>query len=78
MITPLGEEEARDELFVVARGSHRDGQADAAQADLERLLDDEMILALRGVRRPHFDNTMTDRGNAARNFELRIQTHGLS
>ena len=64
----LGEEKARDELLVLAWGSHRDAEADAAEADLEWLLDGEVILAFRGAPITHLDNAMTNDGNAPWNF----------
>ena len=41
----LCEEKTRGELLVVARASHDDGDALALQADLERLLDREVIFS---------------------------------
>ena len=41
----LREEKTRGELLVVARASHDDGDALALQADLERLLDRDVIFA---------------------------------
>src|SRR6266481_6101828 len=64
----LGEQEARDELLIVARGSHRDAEIDTAQANLEGLFDGEIIQALGGGVIPNFDNAMPNGGDASRNF----------
>src|SRR5580765_6735973 len=68
----LGEQEARDELLVVAWGSHRDAEIDTAQANLEGLFDGEIIQALGGSVIPNFDNAMPNGGNAPRNFQVRL------
>jgi hypothetical protein len=39
----LGQEEARDELLVVPGCAHRDGEALAAESDLQWLLDGELV-----------------------------------
>ena len=40
---PLAVEEAERELLVVAGRAHRDGQRGAVDADLERLLDGDLV-----------------------------------
>ena len=61
-------EEARDELLVLARGTHSDAQADAAETDFEGFFDGEMVLTFRGDVIAHFYNPMTNGGNASRYF----------
>ena len=48
----LGEAEAERELLVVARGPHRDGDRLAADPDLERLLDGDLVALGRAGREP--------------------------
>src|SRR5882724_10063666 len=66
------EEEARDELLVVAGRAHGDAQAGAAETNLKGLFDGEVVLTFRGAVIPDFDNTMKNGGDASRDFQIRI------
>jgi hypothetical protein len=68
----LGVEKARDQLLVLARGAHRDAETHAAQPDLERLFDGEMVQTLGDGLLAHFHDAMTNGGHAPRNFEIGI------
>src|SRR5262249_17362948 len=68
----LGQEEAGDQLLVVARGPHGDGEALAAQADLERLLDGELVfLGDRGLI-PEAHHRVRHGGGALRDLQLEL------
>jgi hypothetical protein len=64
----LREQKAGDEFLVVAGSSHRDAEADATEPDLERFFYGEVVLTFGDFMIPHLDNTMTNGGNAPRNF----------
>ena len=49
---PLPREKAHRELLVLARGAHRDGERLAVDADLERLLDRELVALALAARHP--------------------------
>src|SRR5262249_3168187 len=74
----LGEEQARNELFVIAGRAHRDAEIRPAQTDLEGLFDREMILAFRGGVITNLDDPMTDGRDTARDFKVGVKTHRLS
>ena len=50
---PFGEQESERELLVVARRPHRHGHRRAVDADLERLLDRELVRPRLALRQPH-------------------------
>src|SRR5699024_9298504 len=47
---PLAVEEAVDELHVVARGAHGERELPAVQADVQRLLDGDVVALATGVQ----------------------------
>src|SRR3989442_1008097 len=64
------EEEARDELLVLAGRTHGDAQAEAAETDFEGFFDGEMVLTFRGDVIADLYNLMTNSGNASRHCQI--------
>ncbi len=71
----LGEQEPGDEVFIVARHSHGDRQTQAAQPNIQGLLDRSMVVGPDDTVLPVTSDGMPNRRSSCGHVDLWLQTH---